>query len=305
MSKLSVDKQLNSIYSQLRFEAEQNLEDRLQAALQIPDFKALYIERKALALKMNTNNSVELKNEYQKISRDLLDLIESKKIDLNIYYTCPKCKDTGYINGKACECRLKMSKRMLRAESNLPNFATATFEDSQFNKLDVKQSKKMLSIYKDCKRWVDTIDTASKRIIFLMGSVGAGKTTLSFAIANALLDAGHSVFYATAFDLSTLIIDKQFNRLQNIDNYYNMLDADLLVIDDLGTEPQNTLMQEGLFAILDSRINENKKTVICTNLTEEQFAKRYGERSTSRLTSASFAYKPSYIDGNDLRKIKC
>ena len=48
MSKASVNNQLNAEYKQIRFEAEQDLEDRLQAALQIPQFKALYIERKAL-----------------------------------------------------------------------------------------------------------------------------------------------------------------------------------------------------------------------------------------------------------------
>ena len=305
MSKASVNEKLNAEYKQIRFEAEQNLEDRLQAALQIPQFKALYVERKAIALELSKKNTQELKDQYQKVSKELLDLINNNKIDLNIYFKCKDCKDTGYINGKPCHCRLAMSKRLLKAESNLPKFATATFEDSKFSTLKVAQAKKMESIYKDCKRWADNIDNASKRTIFLMGSVGTGKTTLSFCIANELLNNGHSVYFATAFDLATLIIDKQFNRLQNIDNYYNMLDADLLIIDDLGTEPQNTLMQEGLFAIIDSRINENKKTVICTNLTEAQFAKRYGERSTSRLTSASFAYKPSFIDGDDIRKIKC
>ena len=305
MSKASVNNQLNAEYKQIRFEAEQNLEDRLQAALQIPQFKALYVERKAIALELSKKNTQELKDEYQKVSKKLLDTINKENIDLNIYFKCKDCKDTGYINGKPCHCRISKSKRLLKAESNLPKFATATFEDSKFATLKVAQAKKMESIYKDCKRWAENIDNASKRIIFLMGSVGTGKTTLSFCIANKLLDNGHSVYFATAFDLASLIIDKQFNRLQNIDNYYNMLDADLLIIDDLGTEPQNTLMQEGLFAILDSRINENKKTVICTNLTEAQFAKRYGERSTSRLTSASFAYKPSFIDGDDLRKIKC
>ncbi|MBE5763962.1 MAG: hypothetical protein E7338_07080 [Clostridiales bacterium] len=305
MSKYSINNELNAIYSQLRFEAEQDLDSRLQDALKIQDFKSLYTKRKAVGLELTKKQSNELKEEYKKLSQQLLAVIEKNNIDLNIYHKCPKCKDTGYINGIPCECRLKLSKRLLRAESKLPKFATNTFEDSKFSTLNVKQAKKMEGIYKDCKRWAENIDNASKRIIYLMGGVGTGKTTLSFCIANKLIENGHSVYFATAFDLSNLIIEKQFNRLQNIDDYYNMLDADLLIIDDLGTEPQNTLMQEGLFAILDSRINNNKKTVICTNLTEAQFAKRYGERSLSRLTSASFAYKPSYIDGDDLRKIKC
>ena len=305
MSKYTIDKELNSLYAQRRFEAEQNLDDRLQAALQIHEFKSLYVERKALSLEIAKNSTPALQQEFVKISKQILDVINKNNIDLNIYYACPKCKDTGYVDGKACDCRLKMSRRLLRAESNLPSFATATFENTSYNKLSVKQKEPMTKIYSFCKKWAENIDIAKKRVVPLMGSVGIGKTTVAFCVANKLLDLGHSVYYATAFDLSTLIIDKQFNRLQNVDDYYNMLDADLLIIDDLGTEPQNTLMQEGLFAILDSRINENKKTMVCTNLTQEQFSKRYGARSESRLTCTEYAVPTPYIDGSDLRKIKC
>ncbi len=305
MSKASVNEKLNAEYKQIRFEAEQNLEDRLQAALQIPEFKALYVERKALALELSKKNTQELKDQYQKVSKKLLDLINNNKIDLNIYFKCKDCKDTGFINGKPCHCRLAMSKRLLKAESNLPSFANATFDKTNFTNIKSKQSEFMSKLYRFAEKWSKNIDSASKRIFFMMGNVGIGKTTLAFCIANELLSSGHSVYFATAFDLANLIIDKQFNRLQNIDNYYNMLDADLLIIDDLGTEPQNTIMQEGLFAILDSRINENKKTVICTNLDLKTFRERYGLRSASRLTCVDYAQAPEFIEGDDLRKIKC
>ena len=168
MSKYSINNEINAIYAQRRFEAEQDLDNRIQDALQIQDFKSLYTERKALGLELTKKDTKELKDEYRKISQELLDVIDKYKIDLNIYYKCPKCKDTGYINGKACACRQFLSKRLLKAESNLPKFATATFEDSKFSTLEVKQAKKMEGIYKDCKRWAENIDNASKRIIYLI-----------------------------------------------------------------------------------------------------------------------------------------
>lgn len=304
MSIERIDLALNSIYSTRRFEAQQDYEKRLADALKNAEFNNLYLEHRKLSLEKLKNNKDAI-NKDKEVSSKLLKLIQDNNIDLNIYYACPKCKDTGMVNGKPCECKIKLLKKLLRDEANLPKFATSTFETNKFDSISSKQSKKMSAVYADCKRWADNLDSARKRIVFLMGNVGVGKTTLAFSVANTVLDKGQSVYYTTAFDLATMLVDRQFNRLVDLDKYDNMLSSELLIIDDLGSEPQNVIAIENLFAILDSRINSNRKTMILTNLTLEQFAKRYGERSLSRLTSVEFSYVPSYIAGDDLRKIKC
>ncbi len=304
MSKYSIETKLNSYYSQKRFDSQKDYEERLHEAMQNKEFKDLFITHRQLSLKKLSGDTKAIEKDTI-VSSKLLDLIQKEKYDLNKYCACAKCKDTGLVDGKPCECRINLRKSLLKQESNLPKFATATFEDNKFAKINAKQAKKMNGVYADCKRWAENLDKAQKRVVFLMGSVGVGKTTLAFSVANKAIDNGNAVYYTTAYDLSTMLIDNQFNRLQNPEKYENMLDSDLLIIDDLGSEPQNVLAIENLFAILDSRINKNAKTMICTNLTLEQFSKRYGERSLSRLTSIAFAYVPSFISGDDLRKIKC
>ena len=305
MSRTEIESAISKIYATRQFDSQQDFENRLLAALQNLEFKALYVKHRELSLKKLNNNTKDLEEEYKNASKALLDYIENNNIDLKVYHKCPKCNDTGMTKDGMCDCKKALLVNMLKKESNLPKFATATFKDNKFNDIKAKQTAKMSSIYLDCQKWTANFENANKKVLFFNGNVGVGKTTLAFSIANDLLDKGYSVYYSTAFDIANMVIDKHFKRLANLDNYYNMLASDLLIIDDLGTEPQNAIAIEYLFAILDSRINDNKKTMICTNLTLEQFSKRYGERSTSRLTSKVYAYAPSFIQGDDLRKIKC
>ena len=305
MSRYSAFKKADEILSQRRFDSSKNFDARFSKALENEEFKKNFVEYKRLSLQNISSHNKDTQLEIKKYSKNLLDIINKNGIDLNVYSTCSKCRDTGYINGEICDCKMDIIKSQLFNESHMPSFVISSFSDNKLDKIDAKQASKMQDIYKDCKRWADNIDDAKKRVIYLMGSVGVGKTTLALSIANEVLSSLHSVYYATAFDFSKLVIDKQFNRLVDEYNYYNMLDSDLLIIDDLGTEGQNSIAIENLFAIIDSRINNNKKTIICTNLSLEQFAKRYGERSLSRLTSKEYAYVPSYILGDDLRKFKC
>ena len=305
MSKIDIQQKLNSIYATKRAQNEYDFERRLNEAKKDKKFLELYKTQKAASLAKLDNKNNETIKAYTLASKNLYDYILKNKIDLNNYYECNDCRDTGVINGQMCHCKKRLLYKMLRQEANLPTFASNTFENTKYDNLPIKQAKKMSSIAKDCKKWASNLDAATKRVVFLYGGVGIGKTTLAFCVANEALKNFNSVYFSSAYDFTRMLIDKQFNRLTNEDAYYDMLDSDLLIIDDLGAESSNSLAIEQLFAILDSRINNNKKTMICSNLTLEQFSKRYCERSISRLTSKAFAYAPSYITGDDIRKIKC
>ena len=305
MSKSEILRRINSIYTTRRAQSEYDFDRRLNAAFKDKKFEELYVaQKKASLAKLNDKNDTTIKA-FQAASKALYDYIIENNIDLKNYYECNDCKDTGSVGGKMCHCKQSLLYSMLKAEANLPSFATNTFENTSFDNISCKQAKKMASISHDTQKWASNLDGASKRVVFLYGGVGIGKTTLAFCIANEALKNFNSVYYSSAYDFTRMLIDKQFNRLDNDAPYYDMLEADLLIIDDLGSESSNTLAIEQLFAILDSRINNNKKTMILSNLTLEQFSKRYGERSLSRLTSKAFSYAPQYIAGDDIRKIKC
>ncbi len=306
MTKQQILQYINAQYKAQQARDDHDFESRLEVALKDSQFKDLFEKQRTASLNKIKNNNKETLGEYKKASQKLLKYIEENNIDLEKHYKCPICKDTGFVDGKYCDCKKKLLISLLKKESNLPTFGTATFNTTDFSKLDVPQSKKMDGIAKDCNKWAKALDNALKRIVLLYGGVGVGKSTIAFCTANEAIENGYSVFYTTAYDFTTMILDKQFNRLLDEEKYIDMLNADLLIIDDLGSEHSNSLVVEQLFAIIDNRINENKKTMICSNLSMEQFHERYGERSTSRLTSSSFAYAPkNYISGKDLRKLKC
>ena len=128
---------------------------------------------------------------------------------------------------------------------------------------------------------------------------------MSNCIANELLKRGKTVLYQTSPVLLETIIDKKFNKYknQNSDEFYkNILNVDLLIIDDLGTENANSLTIGELFTIINTRIlnlnNKPTKTIISTNLSIEQIFKIYEERIGSRIAGYYNIYQ---FFGEDLR----
>lgn len=305
MTKQEILQYINSRYKMQQTRNENDLESRFDEAKKDPTFKALFEAQRNASLNKIKNPSKETTKAYVEASQELLKYIESNKIDLEIHYKCKDCKDTGFVNGKYCHCKKAMLSSLLKANSNLPKFASATFETINFNNINAKQSTYMAGVCDAAKKWSSNLDNATKASFFISGEVGIGKTTIAFCTANEAIKNGYSVYYTTAYDFTTMLIDKQFNRLSNPEKYTDMLNADLLIIDDLGSEHSNQLAIEQLFAIIDSRINDNKKIMICTNVKEKAFIMSYGERSFSRLTSKSLSIAPSYIVGDDLRKLKC
>ena len=127
---------------------------------------------------------------------------------------------------------------------------------------------------------------------------------MSNCIAAELLKKGKTVIYQTAPVLLEAVIDYKMNKQKNIDNnfYQSILDCDLLIIDDLGTESLNSMKLSELFTILNTRIlNLNSKitkTIISTNLNINDIFKNYEERIGSRIAGYYDIY---YFFGEDLR----
>ena len=133
-----------------------------------------------------------------------------------------------------------------------------------------------------------------------------GKTFLTNCLANELLKEGKTVLYQTAPVMLNSIIDAKFGKENsNINLFDNVLNVDLLIIDDLGTETVNDYKIEELFNIINTRLlNQNHKitkTIISTNLTPEELFKMYTPRIGSRLAGN---YRFLRFFGEDLRMRK-
>lgn len=138
----------------------------------------------------------------------------------------------------------------------------------------------MQNIVSICHRFVDEFDTTYDNLL-LFGDTGVGKTFLTNCIAKELLDSSHSVIYLTAVELFQCFEQQDFNKPDTsdtaIDSSY-ILDCDLLIIDDLGTEFANSYTSSRLFYCINERILRRKSVVISTNLSLSDIRNMYSER---------------------------
>ena len=127
---------------------------------------------------------------------------------------------------------------------------------------------------------------------------------MSNCIAGELLKKGKTVLYQTAPVLLENIINYKMSKQKDSQNnfYKSILESDLLIIDDLGTESLNSMKLSELFTILNTRLlnlnNKFTKTIISTNLGIKDIFNFYEERIGSRIAGYYDIY---YFFGDDIR----
>jgi len=231
---------------------------------------------------------------------------------LNLYYQCSKCKDTGFIGTEKCNCLKQAIADLLYSDSNIKavlaneNFSTFSFKyysDEYVDEtLGLSPLSNMQKIVASCKSFIRHFDKCNDNLIFT-GNTGVGKTFLANCIAKELLDNGYTVIYLTAFRLFDILEKNKFSKDEDssyeASNQFDyILDCDLLIIDDLGTELNNAFTNSQLYVILNERLLRQKSTIISTNLTLPNINAIYGERIFSRIASN---YKVHRIIGEDIR----
>lgn len=221
-------------------------------------------------------------------------------------YTCPDCKDTGYIetgNGtrEKCHCFRRQEISLLYAQSHIQdmiareNFATLSYEYYQGDDLTRFKSAVTAS-----RNFVQNFKQDYHNLFFY-GTVGTGKSFLSGCIANELLKEGYSVIYFSALNLFQQLAHYNFDSREKSGFHSfceDIYSCDLLVIDDLGTEVTNAFVTSQLFACLNERNLRQKPVIISTNLNLEELRDRYSDRIFSRITSQFTFCK---LTGPDIR----
>lgn len=233
---------------------------------------------------------------------------------LELTYTCPDCKDTGFINKEKCHCFKQALTFALSETSTLPHLLKQeNFDHFSFSyydnmttdsRLQLTPRENMEKIVADAKQFVDEFDYAGRSIL-IYGNTGVGKTFLSNCIAKALLDTAHHVVYMTSHSLFEVFEAHRFDHTAEDSGdaslYQYIFHCDLLIIDDLGTELSNSFTNSMLYTCINERQLRKKSTVISTNLSLEQLRDRYSERIFSRITGNYTLWK---LIGKDIRVLK-
>lgn len=258
-----------------------------------------------IAISGDTKALKELQDEMTELSAARDTILKMASIG-NIVYDCDACQDTGYINGKICDCIHNAAKKLRidKLSSKLP-LENSRFENFDLNyykneELDgANPRKRMTSIFKLCREYVINFDPKSSESLLFMGDTGLGKTHLTLAITYELLNCGFDVIYGAAYNLFSNMETEHFERHTNT-KYNAAINCDLLVIDDLGGEFVSPYIQSLLYNIINTRDLANKPTIINTNLSMGEIANRYTPRVASRLIK----YTAKKFIGNDIRQVK-
>ena len=312
-------------YQKKRDKAESDLELRKNDVYsQIPEFKKLDDEISKVGLQLaklvlqnpsNRENIIlESKKKMDELKSQKKELLTKYKVPngyLEIQHDCNICKDKGFLdNGHKCNClkqeiineAYKMSNisRMLEKE-NFTTLDTSIFSSEKDPEANISPQQNMLQIVSICESFILDFDKDNGENLLFYGDTGLGKTFMCNCIAKSLLDKGHLVIYQTAFKMFEIIEDYKFKNADSHiskENYENLFDCDLLIIDDLGTELTNSFTNSELFNILNTRLLSGKKTIISTNLSPMQLGSNYAQRIFSRIFDR---FKMVKFIGKDLR----
>jgi len=236
---------------------------------------------------------------------------------LEVKYTCTKCEDTGFIEERddekgvsygshLCTCHTELLKKLASdSMSKSTPLELSTFEDFDMNYYSKQlingesPYEEMKIVFNSCKKYAENFDMDSTSLYFY-GRTGLGKTHLSLAIANEVIKKGYSVIYGSVIGFLNKMEREKFGRTETFETENILIDADLLILDDLGAEFQTSFTVSAIYNIINSRIARGVPTIISSNLDLEELKSRYPESVASRIIGT---YATVQFIGKDIRQI--
>ena len=263
-------------------------------------------------------NRIREKNKHLREERkNLLKALNLPEDYLDVKYTCEKCQDTGVVEDydderrvsygtKLCSCHNELLKKYASEKmSKMTPLELSSFEEfdlSYYPNVNINGEnpyEEMASVYNNCKKYAKNFTTDSASLYFY-GRTGLGKTHLSLAIANEALKKGYNVLYGSVITFLNKIEREKFGRTESFETEDVLINADLLILDDLGAEFSTPFIVSALYNIINSRIARNVPTIISSNLNLEELKARYPESVASRIIGT---FTPVEFIGKDIRQI--
>lgn len=312
---------LKEIFEQRRYDNSLLRQEHIEEAYaSCPELKQTDRQIKQLALAEKRRQILKQTKDAPETDRagEIARLRERKQHLLHTYhippdydkpvYTCPYCEDLGTVDGEACRCYKQLKADLLFYQSpirrqmekeNFTTFQLSLFSDTIPEGYNCSPRENMIKIRQSLEDFIRHFPSGANLLFY--GSTGVGKTFLTNCIAAELLHARHTVAYLTTTQFFELLADHEFHREQTSqarERYQYMEDAELLVIDDLGTEMNNTFVETALFDCLNKRYMRELSTIISTNLEMRQLEHKYSKRISSRLMEHYYIFP---LFGPDIR----
>ena len=225
---------------------------------------------------------------------------------LEMRYRCPVCRDTAYVGdapSRFCDCFEARLRTLQHEDGSMAGTDEQNFDTFDLNRFPEAdgQRAEMAKARKICEDYANRFPDLARRNMLLTGNGGLGKTFLLNCIYARVTDRGLSAVRVTAFKMFEAMRKQHIGGDETFDGFTSLIEAPLLLIDDLGTEPMmRNITVEYLFTLLNERLLNKRPTVIATNLTIVQLQERYGERAISRILDRNQTVS-ILLKGKDLR----
>ena len=250
-----------------------------------------------------------------KAKQDLTALLASsgRPADaLEPHFTCKKCQDTGTFEGHTCICVHKLMQKLRREEiESLSSLSISSFDTMELryypNTMDDKLGEPvrsyMGSLLAELRAYAEEFDRSSESLM-LFGNAGLGKTHAARAIAGIVLEKDFDVIYVSSPDFFSKLEALHFGADPGGEEetlLQTAAGADLLILDDLGTEFNSNFFLSTLYSLLNNRLGAHLPTIVTTNITDGALLEKlYTEKISSRLS----AFVPCLFAGQDIRSQK-
>ena len=227
-------------------------------------------------------------------------------------FTCKLCQDTGSVDGHTCQCVRRVMQQLRRQEiEQMSSLSISSFDTMELryypavmdNQLGEPIRTYMSGLLDELRTYAEEFDHRSDSLM-LFGNAGLGKTHAALAIAGIVLEKGYDVIYVSSPDFFSRLEALHFSSDPDGEEETLMqtaAGADLLILDDLGSEFNSSFLISTLYSLLNNRLGAKLPTIVTTNITDGSLLEKlYTEKISSRLAS----FVPCLFVGDDIRAQK-
>lgn len=275
-----------------------------------PSFYALQKQKNVLVMEkgkaiFENKDTALFDTQLKEIDAKQQQILKEMNIDsssLVPHFACNQCEDTGFVNGKLCACVKQKYNNALMLQSNI-DFKSVPYLDDYDTSIFPKEVQQKMELLKtNLQEFVKDFGEVKIKNIVFAGATGVGKTFLAQSVAKQVIKTGHTALFCSAFEINNIFLETHTSlNVDKVQALNQLIEPELLIVDDLGTEPIfKKVTCEYLLLLINERNLHNKCTIFTTNLMPDKILDKYSERVFSRLFNKTNSLLISF-NGEDLR----